>query len=120
VCRAGKRNLVTICNACAGYAYGAVVLKAGEAKVTSEFALQLFSEMLRTGTLVCAPLLGVTLVTGLLVSIVQVVTQIQDATLAFVPKLLVFVVTTLVLAPWMLRKLMAFAQASLAQAMTLH
>lgn len=88
--------------------------------MTSELALQLFSEMLKTGLLVCAPLLGITLVTGLLVSILQVVTQVQDATLAFIPKMIVFVIAALVLAPWMLRKLVAFAQAALAQAAALH
>lgn len=88
--------------------------------MTSELALQLFAEMLKTGMLVCAPLLGLTLLTGLIVSVVQVVTQIQDATLAFIPKMVVFVVGALVLAPWMLRKLVAFAQAALAQASSIH
>ena len=88
--------------------------------MTSELALQLFSEMLKTGLLVCAPLLGITLVTGLLVSIIQVVTQVQDATLAFIPKMVVFVIAALVLGPWMLRKLVAFAQATLAHASSLH
>lgn len=88
--------------------------------MTSEFALQLFAEMLKTGLIVCAPLLGVTLVAGLLVSIIQVVTQVQDATLAFIPKMVVFVLSMLVLGPWMLRKLVAFAQAALAQASALH
>ena len=87
--------------------------------MTTELALQLFTEMLKTGLLVCAPLLGLTLVTGVLVSILQVVTQIQDATLAFIPKLVVFVVGALVLGPWMLRKLTAFALAVLAQAASL-
>ncbi|MDO9005751.1 MAG: flagellar biosynthetic protein FliQ [Aquabacterium sp.] len=87
--------------------------------MTAELALQLFSEMLKTGLLVCAPLLGLTLITGILVSVFQVVTQIQDATLAFIPKMIVFVIGALVLAPWMLRKLVAFAQAALAQAATL-
>jgi flagellar biosynthetic protein FliQ len=84
--------------------------------VTTELALQLFAEMLKTGMLVCAPILGLTLLTGVIVSVLQVVTQIQDATLAFVPKLVVFVIGALVLGPWMLRKLVAFAQAALAQA----
>jgi flagellar biosynthetic protein FliQ len=87
--------------------------------MTAELALQLFSEMLKTGLLVCAPLLGLTLITGVIVSVLQVVTQIQDATLAFVPKMIVFVVGALVLSPWMLRKLVAFAQATLAQAASL-
>jgi flagellar biosynthetic protein FliQ len=88
--------------------------------MTSEFALQLFAEMLKTGLIVCAPLLGVTLVAGLLVSIIQVVTQVQDATLAFIPKMVVFVLSMLVLGPWMLRKLVTFAQAALAQASALN
>jgi len=71
--------------------------------VTTELALQLFAEMLKTGMLVCAPILGLTLLTGVIVSVLQVVTQIQDATLAFVPKLVVFVIGALVLGPWMPR-----------------
>lgn len=88
--------------------------------MTSELALQLFAEMLKTGLLVCAPILGLTLLTGVIVSILQVVTQIQDATLAFIPKMIVFVVGALLLSPWMLRKLTAFAQSALAQASSLH
>lgn len=84
--------------------------------MTTELALHLFAEMLKTGALVCIPLLGVTLLTGVLVSILQVVTQIQDATLAFIPKLVVFVVACLLLGPWILNKLTAFANAALAQA----
>jgi flagellar biosynthetic protein FliQ len=88
--------------------------------VTSEFALHIFAEMLKTGALVCMPLLGLTLLTGIAVSILQVVTQIQDATLAFIPKLVVFVVGTLVLGPWMIRQLVAFAKAALGQAASLN
>ena len=84
--------------------------------MTQELALHLFSEMLKTGALVCLPLLGVTLLTGILVSVLQVVTQIQDASLSFIPKLVVFVVACLLLSPWILNKLTAFANAALAQA----
>lgn len=88
--------------------------------MTTELALQLFAEMLKTGLLVCAPLLGITLATGIVVSIVQVVTQIQDATLSFIPKMVVFVLAALVLSPWMLHKLVGFAQAALQQASALR
>lgn len=84
--------------------------------MTTELALHLFAEMLKTGVLICVPLLGVTLLTGVAVSILQVVTQIQDATLAFVPKLVVFVVVCLLLGPWILNKLSAFANAALVHA----
>jgi flagellar biosynthetic protein FliQ len=84
--------------------------------MTSAFALAIFGQLLKTGMLVCAPLLGLILVTGVIVSILQVVTQIQDAALAFVPKLVVFVVGLLVLGPWMLRQITAFAINSIEQA----
>lgn len=87
--------------------------------MTSELAIQLFAEMLKTGLLVCAPVLGLTLLTGVIVSVFQVVTQIQDATLAFIPKMVVFAIGALVMGPWMLRKLVAFAQAALAHAASL-
>lgn len=88
--------------------------------VSTELALQLFAEMLKTGLLVCAPILGMTLVTGVVVSVLQVVTQIQDATLAFIPKMVVFVIGALLLGPWMLRKLTGFALAVLAHASAIH
>ena len=55
--------------------------------------------------LVSAPLFIAALVTGLLVSIFQAATQINEATLSFVPKLLVIFVTLIVTGPWMLTML---------------
>ena len=52
--------------------------------------------------LVSAPLFIAALVTGLLVSVFQAATQINEATLSFVPKLLVMFVTLIVAGPWML------------------
>jgi len=52
--------------------------------------------------LVSAPLFIAALVTGLLVSIFQAATQINEATLSFVPKLLVIFVTMIIAGPWML------------------
>ena len=51
---------------------------------------------------VAMPLLGVALVLGLAVSIVQAVTQIQEQTLSFIPKIAALVVVILVAGPWML------------------
>ena len=75
----------------------------------SDFALQLMSELLWNAVLIAAPLLGLTLAVGLLVSIFQAVTQVQEMSLTFVPKLLVAVLTLVVFGPWMLRKLLVFA-----------
>jgi len=53
--------------------------------------------------------LGVTLVVGLLISIVQVVTQVQDMSLTFIPKLLAAGLSLIVFGSWMLRELAQFS-----------
>lgn len=68
----------------------------------SDFALRLLTEALLAAAKLSAPILLSTLIVGLLVSIVQVVTQIQEMTLTFVPKLLVVVVVCVALGGWML------------------
>ena len=54
------------------------------------------------------PILIVTLVIGVIVSLFQAVTQIQEQTLTFVPKILVFVLAIVVLGPWMLQSMVMF------------
>ena len=56
------------------------------------------------------PILGIGLVTGLLVSLFQAVTSIQDATLVFVPKLVVVLLALLFLSPWMMRKMLFYTE----------
>ncbi len=56
------------------------------------------------------PVLIIGLVIGVLVSLVQAVTQIQEATLAFVPKLMVIALALLILLPFMLSSLTGFTQ----------
>jgi flagellar biosynthetic protein FliQ len=57
---------------------------------------------------VALPLLGAGLVVGLVVSIFQAVTQIQEQTLAFIPKIVALAAVLLVLGPWMLNQLLAY------------
>ena len=75
----------------------------------SDLALQLLSDLLWTALLIAAPLLAVTLLVGLLVSVVQVVTQIQEASLTFIPKIVATVVVLVVCGPWMLKRLVGFS-----------
>lgn len=79
-----------------------------------ELALKLTSDMLWTAVLLCAPLIGITTLVGLLVSILQVVTQIQESSLAFVPKLIAAVAVLLVLGGWMLSTLSQYASSVIA------
>lgn len=82
--------------------------------MTEDLALQLMANTLGTGLLIAAPVLGLSMLAGLLVSIVQVVTQIQEMSLTFVPKLIVVVVVMVAFGPWMLGKLLAFASGLIA------
>ena len=54
------------------------------------------------------PLLGVGLVVGVLISIIQAVTSIQEQTLSFIPKVLAMAVVLLVGGPWMLNQLLSY------------
>ena len=75
----------------------------------SDFALQLMGELLWNAVLISAPLLGLTLVVGLLISLLQAVTQVQEMSLSFVPKLLSAVAVLVMFGPWMLKKLLLFS-----------
>ena len=59
---------------------------------------------------VCAPLLGIALVVGLSVSIFQAVTQIQEQTLVFIPKIVAVVAALAVFGPWMLNVMLGFTE----------
>lgn len=74
-----------------------------------DLAMQLLGDVLWNALLISAPLLAVTLVVGLLVSVVQVVTQVQEASLTFIPKVIASVVAMVVCGPWMLKRLVGFA-----------
>jgi flagellar biosynthetic protein FliQ len=70
--------------------------------------VKLAREALVTILLVAGPILGLSLLVGLLVSIFQATTQIQEQTLAFVPKILTVLGATVILGPWMLRVMIDF------------
>jgi flagellar biosynthetic protein FliQ len=69
--------------------------------MTEDIVLSLGRDAIYTTVLLCAPLLLSALVVGLAVSIFQAVTQINEATLTFIPKMLAIVVVMIIMAPWM-------------------
>ena len=75
-----------------------------------DVALHLISEMLITAAMIAAPILIASLVIGLIISIIQVVTQIQEMTLTFVPKIVIAVVMVLVFGGWMLSVLQEYTR----------
>lgn len=68
----------------------------------ADLALRLMSDMLLSAAKLSAPLLLATLAVGLVISIIQVATQIQEMTLTFVPKLIVVIAVCLGFGSWML------------------
>ena len=76
--------------------------------MTPEYVVSLGSEAIKLALLLSAPLLGVGLIVGLLIAVLQATTQIQEMTLTFVPKILVVLLALLAVAPWMLTKMTQF------------
>jgi flagellar biosynthetic protein FliQ len=76
--------------------------------MTPEFLIDLAAHALQTALLLAAPPLLAGLVVGVLVSIFQAVTQIQEQTLVLVPKILAVVVVLMLCLPWMLQLLLSF------------
>jgi flagellar biosynthetic protein FliQ len=76
--------------------------------MSPEIVVQIARETLLTALLLATPILAVATVVSLLINIAQVMTSIQEHTVATVPRIAVVAITTFVMLPWMLRKLMNF------------
>ena len=70
--------------------------------MTEELVMKLGQEALKTTAMVAAPMLGAALVVGLIVSIFQAITQINEATLTFVPKMIIIGIVLVLAGPWMI------------------
>jgi flagellar biosynthetic protein FliQ len=76
--------------------------------VTPEFVVELAQKAIKVTLLVSLPILGIGLVVGVLVSLLQAATQIQELTLTFVPKILSIFIGLLLLLPWIMHQLTGF------------
>jgi flagellar biosynthetic protein FliQ len=72
--------------------------------------VKLFSDALVTTLLISAPILGASLVVGLIISIIQTTTSIQEQTLTFVPKIIVTFLVIILLAGWIISTLVSYTQ----------
>lgn len=73
-----------------------------------ELILMLGQETIKTTAILAAPLLGTALIVGLIVSILQAITQINEATLTFIPKIIVIGIVIVLSAPWMIDTMSRF------------
>lgn len=76
--------------------------------MSENMVLGVLKEAISTGLLVAAPILGVSILVGLIISIFQATTQIQEQTLTFVPKLIAVALVGLITGSWMLHNLLNF------------
>jgi flagellar biosynthetic protein FliQ len=83
--------------------------------MSSDLAIQLGRDALFMVMLISAPMLGLGLIVGILVSIFQAITQIQEQTLSFIPKIIAVFVAILVFGPWMLNLMIDYTKDLLMQ-----
>lgn len=72
-------------------------------------SLSLLNQMLWAVLTIAAPVVAVVMIVGLIVSILQVATQLQEMTLSYIPKLLAAVLVLIAVGPWMIERMTYFA-----------
>ena len=87
--------------------------------MTPESVMTLAHQAMYVGLVLAAPLLLVALVIGLVVSLFQAATQINESTLSFIPKLLAIAVTLVIAGPWMLTTMLDYLRQTLTSIPTL-
>ncbi len=76
--------------------------------MTPDSAVQIIRDMFMAAFWLSAPLLAIGFVVGIVVSLIQIVTSIQDSGFNAIPRLLAFLFGLILLMPWMLNKLMSY------------
>jgi flagellar biosynthetic protein FliQ len=74
-------------------------------------AITLTQQAITTSLLLGAPLLLIGMAVGLLIGLAQALTQVQDQTVAFVPKIVAMFVALLLCLPWLTQKMMEYSEA---------
>jgi flagellar biosynthetic protein FliQ len=78
--------------------------------MTPETVMDLAHRTLLVTSMIAAPMLLIALIAGLVIGMLQAATQINEATLSFIPKLLLLVLTLFAAGPWILRMLIDFTR----------
>ncbi len=78
--------------------------------MSPDLVMDIAKEAIEITLYLSLPILGISLIVGLLVSLFQAVTQIQEATLTFVPKIVAMFVSLLFLLPWMMNKMIHYTE----------
>jgi len=86
--------------------------------MTEELIIEILKQAFYTTFIILLPILGVSLVVGIIISIFQAATSIQEMTLTFVPKIIVTGVAIILMLPWMLDKVITFTNRMLTMFIT--
>ncbi|MGD9609065.1 MAG: flagellar biosynthesis protein FliQ [Desulfovibrionaceae bacterium] len=78
--------------------------------MTPDTVVALARQAIEVALFLALPMLGVSLVVGVLISVLQAATQIQEMTLTFVPKILSMFIALLIAFPWMMDKMLNFTR----------
>lgn len=76
----------------------------------NEFVIEVVSQAIKVTVMMAAPMLIGALLVGILVSIFQAVTQINEQTLSFIPKILVIVAAMVIFSPWMMDTIVTYTR----------
>ncbi|MDI6574955.1 flagellar biosynthesis protein FliQ [Bacillus subtilis] len=76
--------------------------------MSSEFVISMAEKAVYVTLMISGPLLAIALLVGLIVSIFQATTQIQEQTLAFIPKIVAVLLALIFFGPWMLSTILSF------------
>jgi flagellar biosynthetic protein FliQ len=77
--------------------------------MTEEMVMSLASDAIRTTIYIAGPLLIAAMAIGILVSLIQAVTQINESTLTFIPKMIAVIIVLMVMSPWMMDVMQTYA-----------
>ena len=78
--------------------------------MTPDMVVAISRQAIETALFLALPMLGVSLVVGVFISVLQAATQIQEMTLTFVPKILAMFIALLLAFPWMMDKMINFTK----------
>lgn len=77
--------------------------------MTEELVMAISTETLKTMMLLAGPMLIAAMAIGIIVSVLQAITQINEATLTFIPKMVAVILVLVIMAPWMLEVLQDYS-----------
>ena len=76
--------------------------------MSQDAVLEIFHDALMLALLLCGPMLVISIIVGLVISIIQAATQVHEQTITFVPKLIAIALILLVTGPWMMNQMNEF------------